>query len=187
MLRDRRAEEPGGVTAARLRVRTASCAPTSAWGRTSGIAGRTSRSPRASCGGLLASPCCARRASTTPRRWGRPSPATSTRCWSSRRRSRRRGCWPSLQDVEGSRTAASEAALGAADPRPRPPPLRATPSSGRPSLTVPHPGLTSRRWVLAPLAELCPGRIVPGVGTPVRELLRKAPEHEMSTVGLYPA
>ena len=25
-----------------------------------------------------------------------------------------------------------------------------------PSLTVPHPGLLSRRWVLAPLAELCP-------------------------------
>jgi len=55
-----------------------------------------------------------------------------------------------------------------------------------PSLTVPHPGLISRRWVLAPLAELCPERIVPGTGATVAELLRSAPSHDMGPAGLYP-
>jgi len=55
-----------------------------------------------------------------------------------------------------------------------------------PSLTVPHPGLIARRWVLAPLAELCPGRIVPGTGATVAELLRSAPAHDMWPAGLYP-
>ncbi|HEX9288261.1 MAG TPA: 2-amino-4-hydroxy-6-hydroxymethyldihydropteridine diphosphokinase, partial [Anaeromyxobacteraceae bacterium] len=55
-----------------------------------------------------------------------------------------------------------------------------------PSLTVPHPGLIARRWVLAPLAELCPGRIVPGTGATVAELLRSAPDHDMWPAGLYP-
>ncbi len=55
------------------------------------------------------------------------------------------------------------------------------------SLTVPHPGLLSRRFVLAPLAELCPERIVPGTGAKVAELLRAVPPYDMCLVGLYPS
>jgi 2-amino-4-hydroxy-6-hydroxymethyldihydropteridine diphosphokinase len=40
------------------------------------------------------------------------------------------------------------------------------------SLTLPHPRLAQRRFVLAPLAELCPRRRVPGTGRTVRGLLR---------------
>jgi 2-amino-4-hydroxy-6-hydroxymethyldihydropteridine diphosphokinase len=38
-----------------------------------------------------------------------------------------------------------------------------------PELTLPHPGLTQRVWVLYPLAEIAPEFLVPGHGT-VREL-----------------
>jgi len=38
-------------------------------------------------------------------------------------------------------------------------------------LTVPHPRLAERRFVLAPLAELAPERTVPGIGRTVRDLL----------------
>ena len=55
-----------------------------------------------------------------------------------------------------------------------------------PALTLPHPGLLSRRFVLAPLAELCPERIVPGTGSTVAELLRFVPAHDMSSAGIYP-
>ena len=43
------------------------------------------------------------------------------------------------------------------------------------SLSVPHPRLARRRFVLEGLAELCPGREVPGVGRTVRELLEACP------------
>lgn len=39
------------------------------------------------------------------------------------------------------------------------------------SITVPHPGLAERAFVLAPLAEISPTLVVPGVGR-VSELLR---------------
>ncbi len=55
-----------------------------------------------------------------------------------------------------------------------------------PALTLPHPGLLSRRFVLAPLAELCPERIVPGTGSTVAELLRFVPALDMSSAGIYP-
>lgn len=42
------------------------------------------------------------------------------------------------------------------------------------SLSVPHPHLHERRFVLEGLAELCPDRTVPGLGRTVRELLGTA-------------
>jgi len=53
-------------------------------------------------------------------------------------------------------------------------------------LTLPHPGLLSRRFVLAPMAELCPERIVPGTGRSVAALLRAVPDYDMVRAGLYP-
>ncbi len=43
------------------------------------------------------------------------------------------------------------------------------------SLSLPHPELHRRRFVLEGLAELCPDRAVPGLGRTVRELLEVAP------------
>jgi 2-amino-4-hydroxy-6-hydroxymethyldihydropteridine diphosphokinase len=42
------------------------------------------------------------------------------------------------------------------------------------ALSVPHPELHRRRFVLEGLAELCPDRPVPGLGRTVRELLEAA-------------
>jgi 2-amino-4-hydroxy-6-hydroxymethyldihydropteridine diphosphokinase len=56
-----------------------------------------------------------------------------------------------------------------------------------PSLTLPHPEMARRRFVLAPLAELCPGRIVPGTGAPVAALLRASPPLGLRRLGAYPA
>jgi 7,8-dihydro-6-hydroxymethylpterin-pyrophosphokinase len=55
-----------------------------------------------------------------------------------------------------------------------------------PGLAVPHPGLATRRFVLAPLAELCPARIVPETGRTVAELLAALPHDDAAPVGLYP-
>jgi 2-amino-4-hydroxy-6-hydroxymethyldihydropteridine diphosphokinase len=60
-------------------------------------------------------------------------------------------------------------------------------SLAQPGLEVPHPALASRRFVLAPLAELCPGRIVPGTDATVAELLAVAPPLDLRPVGGYPA
>jgi 2-amino-4-hydroxy-6-hydroxymethyldihydropteridine diphosphokinase len=43
------------------------------------------------------------------------------------------------------------------------------------TLSVPHPHLHERRFVLEGLAELCPDRKVPGLDLTVRELLEKVP------------
>lgn len=43
------------------------------------------------------------------------------------------------------------------------------------TLTVPHPGLAERDFVLVPLAELCPSLDVPGVGRVARLLQALAP------------
>lgn len=56
----------------------------------------------------------------------------------------------------------------------------------RPGLRVPHPELCARRFVLAPLAELCPDRVVPGTGLTVAELLARAPPADLRPAGLYP-
>jgi 2-amino-4-hydroxy-6-hydroxymethyldihydropteridine diphosphokinase len=55
-----------------------------------------------------------------------------------------------------------------------------------PRLVVPHPDLVARRFVLAPLAELCPERIVPGTGRSVAQLLALLPPEDLSCAGLYP-
>lgn len=55
-----------------------------------------------------------------------------------------------------------------------------------PGLTLPHPGLTSRRFVLQPLAELCGERVVPGTGRSVAALLAAAPPWDGRDAGLYP-
>ncbi len=56
----------------------------------------------------------------------------------------------------------------------------------RPGLVVPHPGLATRRFVLAPLAELCPERVVPGTGRTVAELLARVAPEDLRCAGLYP-
>ena len=56
-----------------------------------------------------------------------------------------------------------------------------------PRLVVPHPGLAVRRFVLAPLAELCPELVVPGTGRTVARLLSLAGQEDLFPAGLYPA
>jgi 2-amino-4-hydroxy-6-hydroxymethyldihydropteridine diphosphokinase len=55
-----------------------------------------------------------------------------------------------------------------------------------PRLVIPHPGLAVRRFVLAPLAELCPDRVVPGTGRTVAQLLALVPKEDVRGAGLYP-
>ena len=55
-----------------------------------------------------------------------------------------------------------------------------------PDLQVPHPGLTARRFVLQPLAELCPDVEVPGAGATVAELLAACPPAELREAGRSP-
>ncbi len=56
----------------------------------------------------------------------------------------------------------------------------------RPRLIVPHPGLVVRRFVLAPLAELCAERVVPGTGRTVAQLLALVQPEDLTPAGLYP-
>ena len=44
------------------------------------------------------------------------------------------------------------------------------------ALTVPHPELAARRFVLRPLADLAPDLVVPGLGRTVADLLRDTPD-----------
>ena len=55
-----------------------------------------------------------------------------------------------------------------------------------PELIIPHPALTGRRFVLVPLADLCPDRVVPGTGATVAELLARTPPLGVTGRGLYP-
>jgi 2-amino-4-hydroxy-6-hydroxymethyldihydropteridine diphosphokinase len=53
-----------------------------------------------------------------------------------------------------------------------------------PELTLPHPGLAARRFVLAPLADLAPGLRVPPAGVTIAELLaRVGQEGEVERIG----
>ena len=56
-----------------------------------------------------------------------------------------------------------------------------------PDLVVPHPELVARRFVLAPLAELCPDRVVPGTGHSVAQLLARVAPGGVASAGLYPS
>lgn len=55
-----------------------------------------------------------------------------------------------------------------------------------PGLLVPHPGIASRAFVLAPLAELAPQLVIPGLGASVERLLATCPTGGIVRVGLYP-
>jgi 2-amino-4-hydroxy-6-hydroxymethyldihydropteridine diphosphokinase len=55
-----------------------------------------------------------------------------------------------------------------------------------PGLTLPHPALAQRRFVLEPLGELAPGLVVPGDGRTVAELLVAAPPWDLAPAGRYP-
>ncbi len=56
-----------------------------------------------------------------------------------------------------------------------------------PDLQVPHPELARRRFVLQPLAELCPDLQVPGTGgATVAGLLAACPPAELREAGRYP-
>jgi 2-amino-4-hydroxy-6-hydroxymethyldihydropteridine diphosphokinase len=50
-----------------------------------------------------------------------------------------------------------------------------------PGLTVPHPGIAGRAFVLAPLAEIAPDLDVPGLGR-VRTLLSKVPSAALARI-----
>jgi 2-amino-4-hydroxy-6-hydroxymethyldihydropteridine diphosphokinase len=47
-----------------------------------------------------------------------------------------------------------------------------------PEITIPHPRLAERRFVLAPLAEIAPDLILPGHSRSVRSLLEKLNNQE---------
>jgi 2-amino-4-hydroxy-6-hydroxymethyldihydropteridine diphosphokinase len=57
-------------------------------------------------------------------------------------------------------------------------------TSDAPELTLPHPRLRERRFMLEPLAEIAPDWLVPSDGTPVRELLaRLGNSQELERIG----
>jgi 2-amino-4-hydroxy-6-hydroxymethyldihydropteridine diphosphokinase len=45
-----------------------------------------------------------------------------------------------------------------------------------PALTLPHPRLAGRRFVLRPLADLAPDLVIPGLGATVADLLAACPD-----------
>ena len=54
------------------------------------------------------------------------------------------------------------------------------------ALTIPHPRMAERAFVLAPLAELAPTLMHPALGETIAELLRRVPEGDVEQVGPLP-
>ncbi|MCU1313114.1 MAG: 2-amino-4-hydroxy-6-hydroxymethyldihydropteridine pyrophosphokinae [Acidobacteriaceae bacterium] len=54
-----------------------------------------------------------------------------------------------------------------------------------PALTLPHPAMHQRRFVLAPLAEIAPEWRHPGLGRSVRQLLDGLPRDEGEVLEMY--
>ena len=52
-------------------------------------------------------------------------------------------------------------------------------------LTIPHPRMHERGFVLTPLAEIAPNAILPPIGTTSKELLNKLPEAEKKGIVKY--
>lgn len=52
-------------------------------------------------------------------------------------------------------------------------------------LTLPHPRIAGRRFVLQPLAELRPALVVPGTGCTVLDLLSTAPPARVERIGRW--
>ena len=55
-----------------------------------------------------------------------------------------------------------------------------------PGLVVPHAGIATRAFVLAPLAELAPRLVVPGLDRSVAALLADVPPSGIARAGLFP-
>jgi 2-amino-4-hydroxy-6-hydroxymethyldihydropteridine diphosphokinase len=55
-----------------------------------------------------------------------------------------------------------------------------------PALTIPHPRMAERAFVLAPMAELAPTLTHPALGETIAELLRRVPESDVERVGTLP-
>ena len=84
--------------------------------------------------------------------------------------------WNLLAALRGIEAASAAPRVIRAMPRARWTSIFSTPATlvlDTPALTLPHPRLAQRRFVLAPLAAIRPELILPGQDKPVAQLLRE--------------